>query len=184
MPAAPLVGAHQEPFTGCIATNIEPQRIRKGMAPAPSQTIPFLPYRLFFFYIEPISSIAGAYHAAFRQQEYLELLTLTSAPHPSSMITTQMSTSLAQLANLYFFLCTTELLVLTSTTSLRVWRRLLLCLLIADVGHLLTMSPLGLGVFWKVWEWNSMMWGSVGFVYLLAVLRLCFLMGLGLRAIE
>jgi hypothetical protein len=149
------------------------------MAPTSSLAIPLLPYRLFFLIVEPVSGVAGAYYAAFKQQEYLELLTLTSAPHPSSTITTQMGMSLAQLANLYLFLGLTEHLVLSSTSSLRVWRSLLLCLLIADFGHLLTMAPLGWGVFWKVWEWNRMVWGSVGFVYLAAVLRLSFLMGLG-----
>jgi len=56
----------------------------------------------------------------------------------------------------------------------------LACLLVADLGHLVTMSPAGLEIFWSVWRWNAMAWGSVGFVYLGATIRICFLTGVGL----
>lgn len=54
------------------------------------------------------------------------------------------------------------------------------CLLVADFGHLATMIPAGTEIFWNVSKWNAMAWGSVGFVYLGASLRLCFLAGVGL----
>jgi hypothetical protein len=92
-----------------------------------------------------------------------------------------MSISLAQLANLYLLFALNEHLVLSSTPSIKTWRRLLSCLLLADFGHLATMIPLGSDVFTNVPRWNMMVWGSVGFVYLGATLRICFLAGLGLR---
>jgi len=89
--------------------------------------------------------------------------------------------SLAQLANLYLLFALNEHLVLSSSSLKIVWRHLLFCLLLADFGHLTMMIPLGFDVFWKVWQWNAMVWGSVGFVYLGASLRIRFLVGLGMN---
>ena len=89
--------------------------------------------------------------------------------------------SLFQLSNLYLLFALNEHLVLSSTSNIKVWRRLLFCLLVADFGHLYSMAPLGGEVFWKVWEWNAMVWGSVGFVYLGASMRMAFLAGIGLE---
>ena len=38
----------------------------------------------------------------------------------------------------------------------------------------------GWGVYWKAWQWNAMVWGSVGFVYVGAAMRISFLCGCGL----
>ncbi|KDR84533.1 hypothetical protein GALMADRAFT_32959, partial [Galerina marginata CBS 339.88] len=137
-------------------------------------------YRLFFLYIEPISALAGAYYAAFRPQDYLNDLSF-GIKQDSSPISTQMNMVLLQLANLYLLFALNEHLVLSSTSSILTWRRLLMGLLLADFGHLVTMAPVGSGVFWRVWEWNAMVWGSVGFVYIGASMRMCFLAGVGLK---
>jgi hypothetical protein len=143
--------------------------------------IPFFPYKLFFLYVEPISALAGAYYAGFRPAEYLEDLVISQSIISSTQtLTTPMTMSLAQLANLYLLFALNEHLVLSSSSSKTVWRRLLFCLLLADFGHLATMIPLGPDTFWKVWEWNAILWGSVGFVYLGASLRISFLAGLGM----
>jgi hypothetical protein len=146
-------------------------------------TIPFFPYTIFFIYLEPISALAGAYYAAFQPQAYLNDLSLsgTIANRAAPVVTTQMNMVLLQLANLYLLFALNEHLVLSSTTSTKTWRRLLSVLLLADFGHLASMAPLGSDVFWKVWQWNAMVWGSVGFVYLGASLRISFLYGLGLK---
>ncbi|EJD01718.1 uncharacterized protein FOMMEDRAFT_47466, partial [Fomitiporia mediterranea MF3/22] len=137
-------------------------------------------YRLFFLYVEPVSALLGAFYAA-RPTEYLSLLTLSSTPTTSPLPpTTEVVMSLYQLSNLYLLFALNEHLVLSSATSLRTWRRLLFCLLVADFGHLVTMAPLGLDTYWKAWQWNAMMWGSVGFVYVGASMRLSFLFGLGM----
>lgn len=145
-----------------------------------SPVIPFWPYRLFFLYIEPISALAGAYYAAFRPVDYLNDLSFGLAPPPTPPAT-QTGMALLQLANLYLLFALNEHFVLSSTDSVRTWRRLLAGLLIADFGHLVTMAPVGWNVFWRVWEWNAMVWGSVGFVYVGATMRMCFLAGVGLN---
>ncbi|KAI5121206.1 hypothetical protein M0805_006007 [Coniferiporia weirii] len=142
--------------------------------------IPLLPYRLFFLYIEPISALLGAFYAG-RPAEYLSMITV-QAQHAQALppVAVEVTISLFQLSNLYLLFALNEHLVLSSTNSLRTWRRPLFCLLVADFGHLITMFPLGLDVYWRVWEWNAMLWGSIGFVYMGAGMRLAFLSGLGL----
>ncbi|KAJ7751590.1 hypothetical protein B0H16DRAFT_1373667 [Mycena metata] len=142
--------------------------------------IPFI-YKLFFLYIEPISALAGAYYAAVRPNNYLNDLSLPGGILEPPTLTTQGNMVLLQLANLYLLFALNEHLVLSSTNSLKTWRRLLFVLLVADFGHLYSMAPLGLDVFWRVGDWNAMVWGSVGFVYAGASMRMSFLAGLGLQ---
>ncbi|KAH9924899.1 uncharacterized protein B0H18DRAFT_877524 [Fomitopsis serialis] len=150
---------------------------------------PYIPlvYRLFFLYVEPVSALLGAYFAAVQPADYLAYL----APAPTSLATASTSpptptlVSLLQLANLYLLFALNEHLVLSSTSDRRVWRRLLLGLLIADFGHLATMVPLAhekgfLAVFVDFPRWSAMEWGSVGFVYAGASMRMSFLAGVGL----
>jgi hypothetical protein len=135
-------------------------------------------YRLFFLIIEPISALAGAYMAYFQPANYLTLTTPLS-PSPSDL---PLSTSivLTQLANLYLLFAINEGLVLRSTSDLRVWKTVLFGLLIADLGHLYSVKGLGVAGYWKIWEWNAMAWGNVGFVYAGALMRICFLSNVGI----
>lgn len=136
-------------------------------------------YRLFFLWIEPVATAVGAYYAQFQQQEYLQL-TMASAGTTILGTSTRESIVLTQLANMYFVFALNEALVLRATQSRDVWRVLLLGLLIADFGHLYSVHLMGIEVYWRFWEWNSIYWGNLGFVYVGATLRTCFLAGLGL----
>jgi hypothetical protein len=134
-------------------------------------------YRLFFLVIEPISALAGAYMAYFHPTNYLTLTTPLS-PSPNDL---PLSTSivLVQLANLYLLFALNEALVLRSTSDITVWKTVLFGLLVADLGHLYSVKGLGLGGYWRVWEWNAMAWGNVGFVYAGALMRISFLSNVG-----
>ena len=135
-------------------------------------------YSLFFLYIEPVSALVGAFYAFFKPALYLNL---THAPSsPSSEVPVCTEVVLAQLSNLYFLFAINEAFVLRSTKDLRVWRTLLAGLLIADIGHLYSVSPLGSEVYWNVQTWTAIDWGNVAFVYLGASMRIAFLLGLGL----
>lgn len=134
-------------------------------------------YRLFFLIIEPISALAGAYFAHFRQAEYLTLTHAATAPTP---IPTGTSIVLSQLANLYLLFALNEALVLRSTNSLVVWKTVLFGLLVADLGHLYSVAAVGPRVYWDVTSWNAIDWGNVPFVYLGASMRVAFLAGVGL----
>jgi hypothetical protein len=134
-------------------------------------------YRLFFLYIEPFSTVIGFYYAFMQQRIYLNLTHLLSAPQSEIPLGT--SIVLSQLANLYLLFALNEALVLRSTTDLNVWRALIVGLLIADFGHLFSVAPLGLQIYWDFFSWNPIDWGNIGFVYLGAATRIAFLMGFG-----
>lgn len=139
-------------------------------------TLPLI-YRLFFLIIEPISALVGAYYAHFDQDEYL---TLTHAPSAPSPIPLGTGIAMSQLANLYFFFALNEALVLRSTSDLRVWKTVLFCLLVADLGHLYTVRGLGPDIYWTFAKWNAIDWGNIPFVYLGAAMRVAFLANIGL----
>ncbi|KAF4950132.1 hypothetical protein FGADI_8401 [Fusarium gaditjirri] len=134
-------------------------------------------YRIFFLILEPIAALTGAYYTHFRQETYLNLLHASSAPAETPKAT---SVAMSQLANMFFFFALNEALVLRSTADLRVWRTVLFVLLIADLGHLFSMSELGPRIYWDVMAWNASDWGNVPFVYLGMTMRLSFLVGIGL----
>jgi hypothetical protein len=157
------------------------RRVLQIVATVMGDVIPF-PYRLFFLYIEPVSAFAGMYYAAIHPSDYLfDLVSPIQGDFSRAALDTPTRMTLFQLSNLYLLFALNEHLVLSSTSSLKTWRRLLFCLLVADFGHLATMIPAGTEIFWNVSKWNAMAWGSVGFVYLGASLRLCFLAGVGLE---
>ena len=134
-------------------------------------------YRLVFLYLEPISILAGAVPAYFFQSTYLSLTHASSTPN---VVPVSTSIVLTQLANLYLGLALTEALILRVTTEYSVWKALIIVLLIADVGHLYSVLPLGFSrAFLQWWNWNAIDWGNVGWVYFLALTRMCMLLGIG-----
>ncbi|KAK8932756.1 hypothetical protein H634G_07071 [Metarhizium anisopliae BRIP 53293] len=140
-----------------------------------------LVYRLFFLLLEPVSALVGAYFNHFRQSDYLALLDGVSAPSDASALPLGTSVAMSQLANMYFFFAVNEALVLRSTWDMRVWRTVLLVMLVADFGHLYSMRALGPAIYYDVFGWNAGDWGNVPWVYAGAALRICFLAGVGLR---
>ncbi|CAD0098080.1 unnamed protein product [Aureobasidium mustum] len=147
------------------------------MPPANAATIA-LWYRLFFLYIEPVATAVGAYYAWFQQHDYLDM-TYASASAVSLGPSARESIVLSQLANMYAVFALNEALVLRSTTNLRVWRVFLFGLLLADFGHIYSVKDVGFDVYWQFWDWNSMYWGNLGFVYVGAATRIAFLTGVG-----
>jgi hypothetical protein len=149
------------------------------MAP-PSFKLPIV-YRVSFLLVEPLFALAGALLAHFQPFWYLQLTHASSSPLTASTIPVSTNIVLDQLANLYLLFAFNEAFILRSTSDLRVWRTVLLGCLIADFGHLYSVRELGLEVYWRFWEWNSMDFGNIGFVYLGASLRIAFLLGIGLK---
>lgn len=146
------------------------------MATAPSAPIPPL-YRLVFLWLEPVSILTGAIYAHFFQSTYLALTHAASAPGSAVPIST--SIVLTQLANLYLGLAVLEASVLRATSDIKVWKVFIIGLLLADIGHLYSVLPVGTRVYWQYWSWNAIDWGNVAFVYFLAATRICMLLGVG-----
>lgn len=143
------------------------------------QPLPLL-YTLFFLYIEPVSTLVGAYYAHFLPATYMDM-TLPSPQtlHPREPIV------LTQLANLYLLFALNEALVLRATDSRKVWSAFLFGMLVADFGHIFSVRTVASmegswALYWEFWRWNAMYWGNLGFVYVGATMRTCFLLGVGL----
>jgi hypothetical protein len=149
------------------------------MAASGQFKLPLL-YRAAFLLIEPVFALAGAIVAHFKPLDYLQLTHGASAPMTTASIPLSTNVVLTQLANLYLLFAFNEAFILRSTSDLRVWRTALLGMLIADFGHLYSVSALGPDIYWKVTQWNVMDFGSVGFVYAGACMRIAFLCGMGL----
>ena len=140
--------------------------------------IPLL-YQIFLLWVEPVAVLAGAYYAWLKPSTYLEYTHAQSAP---GLLGLPVATHvvLRQLGNLYVAFAINEALVLRVTNDLKVWRALLLGLLIADFGHLYSCFPLGLKMYYDVGNWNAMAYGNYFFVYCGATTRICFLLGVGM----
>ena len=70
------------------------------------------------------------------------------------------------------------LYVLNITSDVRVMRAYLVCLAIADIGHIApTMWMLGWDNSINVANWNAMAWGNIGVTAFLFVNRLAYLLG-------
>lgn len=137
-------------------------------------------YKVFFLFIEPLFALLGAICAGLYPGHYFAMTEHLSSS--ISILPLGMHVSLRQLANMYLLFALNEALVLRVTTDHRVWRMLLLNLAIADIGHLISIAPLGVGIYSDITRWNSMDWGNVPFVYLGLTSRICFLMGWGVRS--
>ena len=123
------------------------------MVPGSNARIPLL-YRLFFLYIEPVATMAGALYSFDLfglQGEYMSLTYPTTTGLLG--VSPRESIVLNQLANMYFVFAFNEALVLRATTDVRVWQVFLLGLLIADFGHIYSVHALGSDIFWRFWEW-------------------------------
>ena len=141
------------------------------MAPGTQEIAPI--YKGFFLYLEPFFASVGAYYAFHQPQTYLELTHAPTAPKYGIPTSTQII--LNQLANLYLLFAINEAFVLRATSDLKVWRTVIIGLLVADLGHLYSISSLGLHIYWSVKHWNAIDWGNIGFVYMGAVMRVSFL---------
>jgi hypothetical protein len=140
-----------------------------------------LMYRTAFLVVEPIFALFGAIIAHFTPLEYLQWTHAPSAPMTSADVPLVTNIVLTQLANLYLLFALNEALILRSTSDIRVWRTVLFGCLIADFGHLYSVSSLGPDIYWKITQWSIMDFGNVGFVYAGASLRIAFLCGIGLK---
>ena len=103
-------------------------------------------YGYLSLYIEPLSALSGAYYSSSEPKVYFGLTNaasglITGVPKSTHIV-------LSQLSNHYIFFTHNEALALRSTSDLRVWRTLLLCLLVTDLGHLYGVKAVGTRIYW------------------------------------
>jgi hypothetical protein len=135
-----------------------------------------LAYRLLLLYIEPIAAFNGFILAHFFPQFYLSGMAPLSLPSdyaPSTQII------YSQLASCYFLFAWNEAVVLRCTNDLRVWKAVVLGILICDVFHLYgTGVALGEG-FWTPLRWRPEDWVNLLMLVGPGSMRVGFLAGVG-----
>lgn len=136
--------------------------------------IPFL-YRFVFLWFEPLAAFGGSLILWFAPALFLNTMSPTSRYAPDSKVMYD------QVAATYTLFAYNEAVLLRSTNDLRVWRTVVIGILICDVLHMYaSWAALG-SVFWTpgVWRWED--WVNLGSLWGQAAVRVAFLMGVGLE---
>lgn len=136
--------------------------------------IPFL-YRFVFLWFEPAAAFLGS-------------ILLWSAPalilntmSPGSKYAPDNQVMYDQVAATYTLFAYNEAILLRATDDLRVWRTVLIGILVCDALHMYaSWAALG-SVFWTpgAWRWED--WVNLGSLWGQAAVRVAFLAGVGLE---
>jgi hypothetical protein len=146
-----------------------------------SRSIPLL-YRLLFLTLEPLAALFGALLLLREPTRFLATMSPAATHAPSNKVIYD------QLAATYTAMAWNAAVVLRlagkardDARTMRVWRGVLIGLLVCDVMHLYgSWQALGGEVFWMPARWRGEDWGNLGFLWGMAAVRLAFLLGIGL----
>lgn len=147
----------------------------------PTSSVPSIPlvYRLLLLYLEPLAAFNGAILSHFQPTLYLRTMSPRAVYAPSSQVVFD------QLAATYFLFAFNEAVVLRVANDLRVWKAMVLGILICDIIHLYG-SWLALGTEnmlnpW-LWRWEDAV--NIGMLVGPGAMRIAFLMGVGIAKSE
>jgi hypothetical protein len=113
--------------------------------------IPLL-HRFLLLYLEPVMALNGAFLAMFNPPLYLNTMTPTAVYKP------EWQCVLDQLAATYLLFAWVEAVVLRVSGELKVWKAVMIGILLCDVVHLYaTAKALGPDVFFNptLWRWED-----------------------------
>jgi hypothetical protein len=147
------------------------------MMPAQPPTLPYIPlvYRLLLFYIEPFFALNGAYLLMYKPKVYLNTFSPNLAYAPSNQIIFD------QLAAVYVLFAFNQGVVLRIAKDIRVWKAILLGILVCDSFHAWTgfkvmaadnnMNPAG----WRPEDWTAIL-----ALFVPGAMRIAFLCDVGI----
>ena len=134
-----------------------------------------LPYRLLFLYFEPFMAFTGAIICLFNPTLFLNGMSPTAVYAPSNQVIFD------QLAGTYTLFAFNEAVVLRVTNDIRVWKAILVGILICDMIHLYaSYTALGATVFWDPRLWRLEDTINLGTLWGQSVVRIAFLLNIGL----
>lgn len=137
--------------------------------------IPFA-YRALFLYFEPFAALFGAVLLHFRPQLFLNTMS------PIARYASDNQVIYDQLSATYTLFAFNEAVLLRVTKDLRVWKALLVGILVCDAIHLYgSWAALGGDVFWDVRSWRAEDWANLGSLWGQGAFRVAFLAGIGLK---
>lgn len=145
-------------------------------------------YTIFLLWLEPIAAFSGTIHTLFAPQPFLAIIT-PAVTDISASPTAVESLLLAQLGSmyLYFAFIGAVLLRYVGSRRLDIWRLVICGQMLSDIGHLyglwLVARLMGAeGVFWNPIEWRSEDVMNIGLTWFGFLLRIAFLMGVGVKS--
>ncbi|RGP76869.1 hypothetical protein FLONG3_4952 [Fusarium longipes] len=136
--------------------------------------VPFL-YQLVFLWFEPVAAFGGSIILWFNPALFLNTMRPESRYAPDNKVMYD------QLAATYALFAYNEAILLRVTNDLRVWRAVVIGILLCDALHMYaSWAALG-SVFWSpgVWRWED--WVNLGSLWGQAAVRVAFLAGVGLK---
>ncbi|KAH7132491.1 hypothetical protein B0J11DRAFT_503660 [Dendryphion nanum] len=135
--------------------------------------IPFL-YRLFFLYLEPAFALNGAIMCHFSPLSFLRTMSATAPYIPATQVIFD------QLAACYVLFAFNEAIVLRVTKDIRVWRAMMLGMVLCDCLHINgSWNVMGWEASTKPWLWRGEDAVNMIILYGFTLLRLAFLGGWG-----
>ncbi|PTB41830.1 hypothetical protein M441DRAFT_46939 [Trichoderma asperellum CBS 433.97] len=135
-----------------------------------------LAYRALFLYFEPAAALFGALLLHFRPEIFLNTMS------PVAKYATDNQVIYDQLFATYTLFAFNEAVILRITKDLRVWKALLVGILVCDAIHLYgSWAALGGAVFWDIRSWRPEDWANLGSLWGQAAVRVAFLAGVGLK---
>ncbi|KAF2003458.1 hypothetical protein P154DRAFT_94160 [Amniculicola lignicola CBS 123094] len=132
-----------------------------------------LAYNILFLYFEPLAALHGVYLAYFDPPAFLEVFTAIGVYAPDAKVIYD------QLAASYLLFVFNEAVVLRVAKDLRVWKTMLLGILLCDVLHLYASWQVMGGAFWNPTAWRGLEWGNHGMLIGMVAVRVAFLLEAG-----
>jgi hypothetical protein len=137
-------------------------------------------YRIWFLYAEPIMAVAGTYLCIYQPERMLIGTVPTPALNPTALAITPLTQMLlTNIGALYVLFAINEGIVLRLTKEKDVWLAVIAAMLVSDIGHLYAVYAIAPERMWELGGWNSDEWINYGTLWGGALLRTCFLVGIG-----
>ncbi|KAF4966824.1 hypothetical protein FSARC_5539 [Fusarium sarcochroum] len=144
------------------------------MAKATLTHVPFV-YRFVFLWFEPFAALGGALLLHFSPETFLNTMSSAAKYAPDNQVIYH------QVAATYTLFAYNEAVILRVTSDLRVWRAVIIGILICDALHILASYAAIGSVIWNVGEWRWEDWVNLGSLFGQAAVRVAFLAGVGLK---
>jgi len=133
-----------------------------------------LPYRILFLYFEPFMAFFGAVICHFDPTRFLNTMSPTAVYAPSNQVIFD------QVAATYTLFAFNEAVVLRVTNELRVWKTIMIGILICDAIHLYaSYVALGPAAFWDPRLWRLEDAVNLGILWGQSAFRIAFLLDIG-----
>jgi hypothetical protein len=137
--------------------------------------IPFI-YRLFFLYLEPVMAFNGSILCHWYPTIFLNTMSAAAQYAPSNQVIYD------QLAATYVLFAFNEAVLLRTIKDLRVWKTVLVGILLCDSIHLYSMwCVMGTQVFFSPQLWRKEDWVNLALLWGPVVLRSSFLAEVGFK---